>query len=272
MLNQHSMETLCGTLAYAMGIEPPQHATTINPQLAAYVDQVLGGKKVDRIFMYNPDAISQWVCEKYPEFIQQVTQYTDLHLPLCSVMPSITPVNFATMYTGASPDVHGIKEYVKPVLTIDTLFDAMVRAGKKCAIIADEKCSLSNIYLERQIDYIRTDNYWSTNAEAAKAILEDKYDFIVCYNGNYDFRQHRLGPESPEALAEIKSNNIAFAMFSEMIQRNWGSHNTLVGFAMDHGSHWETYYKEDQFRLGNHGSELEEDRNILHHYKIYPAK
>ena len=272
MLNKHSMETVAGALAYAMGVEPPKHAAAANPELTAYVDAILQGGKVDRIFMYNPDAISQWVCQKYPEYVDQVNQYTDLHVPICSVMPSITPVNFATMYTGAAPAVHGIQEYVKPVLQIDTLFDAMVRAGKKCAIIADEKCSLSNIYLEREIDYIRTPNYWTTNAEAAKAILEDKYDFIVCYNGNYDFRQHRRGPESPEALAEIKSNNIAFAMFSEMIRRNWKRHNTLVGFAMDHGSHWETYYKEGQFRLGNHGSELEEDRNILHHYKIYKAE
>lgn len=272
MLNEHSLDTLCGALAYAMGVEPPKHAAEANPELSAYVDQILNGGKVDRIFMYNPDAISQWVCEKYPEYILQVNAYTDLHLPLCSVMPSITPINFGTMYTGAQPEVHGILEYVKPVIRIDTLFDAMVRAGKKCAIIADEKCSMSHIYLERDIDYITAPNYWTVNALAAKAILEDKYDFIVCYNGNYDYRQHRKGPEDPEALAEIKSNNIAFAMFSEMIKQNWKGHNTLVGFAMDHGSHWETYYKEGAFRLGNHGSELEEDRNILHHYKIYPAE
>ena len=151
-MERYSMETLCGALAYAMGVEPPKHAAQANPNLVSYIDEVLKGGKVDRIFMYNPDAISQWVCEKYPEYIQQVNQYTDLHLPLESVMPSITPVNFATMYTGANPDIHGIKEYVKPVLQIDTLFDAMIRAGKKCVIIADEKCSLSNIYLERQID------------------------------------------------------------------------------------------------------------------------
>ena len=271
-MRRRSMQTLCGTLAYAMGVEPPKYATATNPDLVAYIDEMLNGGKVDRIFMYNPDAVSQWVCEKYPEYMLQVNQYTDLHLPLRSVMPSITPVNFATMYTGASPNEHGIKEYVKPVLQIDTLFDAMVRAGKKCCIIADENCSLANIYLERDIDYIRTDRYWTTNAEAAQAIIEDKYDLIVCYNGNYDFRQHRLGPDAPESLAELKSNNIAFAMFNELIKKHWKNHNSLVGFAMDHGSHWETYYKNGVFRLGNHGSELDEDRNIVHHYKIYKAE
>ena len=47
-----------------------------------YIDEKLQGKKVDRIFMYNPDAVSQWVCEKYPAYIQEVTERTQLQLPM----------------------------------------------------------------------------------------------------------------------------------------------------------------------------------------------
>lgn len=66
-----------------------------------------------------------------------------------TVMPSVTPVCFGTMYTGAQPEVHGIQKYEKPVIKIDTFFDALIRAGKKPVIVATPKCSLSNIYLER---------------------------------------------------------------------------------------------------------------------------
>ena len=49
------------------------------------------------------------------------------------------------MYTGAQPEVHGIRKYEKPVIRIDTLWDALVRAGKKAAIVADNKCSMGKL-------------------------------------------------------------------------------------------------------------------------------
>ena len=55
----------------------------------------------------------------------------DLTLPLQTVMPSVTPVCFATMYTGAQPEVHGIQSYTKPVVKTDSVFDVLIRNGKK---------------------------------------------------------------------------------------------------------------------------------------------
>ena len=51
------------------------------------------------------------------------------------------------------PDVHGIQEYIKPVLQTDTLFDAFLRAGKRVAIISTDGDSMSRIFLERNMDY-----------------------------------------------------------------------------------------------------------------------
>ena len=273
MFNETSLDTLCGALAYAMGIDAPEQAAAPNETLTKYIDDVLQGKKVDRIFMYNPDAVPQWINEKYPHYTQEICDCTDLALPLRTVMPSVTPVCFGTMYTGAQPEVHGIQKYDKPVITIDTLFDAMIRAGKKCLIIANTNCSLDQIYRNRDMDYISVKNHYDINAAAAKAILEDKYDFIVCYNGNYDYWQHRFGPEAPEALAELKFNSITATTFLRMIQENWGSHNTLFGFAMDHGSHEVPAFEKRPGLIyrGTHGDEIPEDLNIVHRYQIIPA-
>ena len=272
MFNEISMDTVCASLAYAMGIEAPREAAAPAKPLTDYIDEKLQGKKVDRIFMYNPDAVGQWVCEKYPHYTREICGVTELELPLRTVMPSVTPVCFGTMYTGAQPTVHGIQMYDKPVITIDTLFDAMIRAGKKCVIIANTNCSLDQIYRNRDMDYISVQNHWDINAAAAKAILEDKYDFIVCYNGNYDFWQHRHGPESPEALAELKFNSATATMFAKMIQENWTGHNTLFGFAMDHGSHEvEPFTKPSGVVYrGTHGDEIPEDINVVHRYQIFP--
>ena len=112
--------------------------------------------------------------------------------------------------------------------------------------------------------YYFYDSIEKVNAKAAQLILEDKYDFIAVYNGNYDARMHKTGPESVEALGELRTNAKAFGMFSEMIAEHWSKHNTLLGFAMDHGCH------EIDGDCGSHGLDMDEDLNITHFYKVLP--
>lgn len=262
MLNKNSLDSLCGALAYGIGVETPACAAAANRDLCDYVDKMLGGEKVDRIFMYNPDAIGQWIYEKYPHLFAEATAKCDLELPLCTVMPSVTPVCFGTMYTGAQPSVHGIQKYEKPVIQIDTIFDALIRAGKKPVIVAYAVSSLGKIFLDREMDYFIYDDIDQVNAKAAEIIMNDEYDFVVIYNGNYDSVMHKTGSESIAALSELRSNVHIFATFYEMIKTHWKQHNTLIGFAMDHGCH------EIDENCGSHGLDMEEDLNITHLYKI----
>ena len=262
-LNETSLDTICASLTYAMGVDAPENAAEPCRELCTYTDEKLGGKKVDRVFMYNPDAVAEWVFEKYPQFFTEAVENIDIQIPLCSVMPSVTPVCFGTMYTGAQPSVHGIQKYEKPVIKIDTIFDALIRAGKKPVIVAYGNCSLANIYLEREMDYFIYPTLDEVNAKAAEIIMNDEYDFVVVYNGNYDSRMHKTGPESIESLGELRANVRTFAMFSKMIDMYWKKHNTLVGFAMDHGCH------QIDENAGSHGLDMEEDLNIVHMYKIY---
>ena len=266
-INSVSLDTVCAALAYAMGIEPPALAAPKNTELSNYVDKALDGQKADRVVMYNPDAIAQWIYKKYPEYLPCAIKNTAKEIYLSAVMPSITPVCFGTMYTGAQPSVHGIQKYEKPVITIDTLFDALLRAGKRVALITYRKCSLSRIFLERGIDYYHFEDAGidAVNAKAMELILRDEHDFYVIYNGNYDSVMHKTGPESARALAELRVNDHIFGVLSRLIAEHWQHHNTLVGFAMDHGCH------EIDGGAGAHGLDMSEDINILHMYKAYPA-
>ena len=263
MKNQNSLDTLCAALCYAMGIDAPEKAADANKDLCDYVDNALGGERADRIFMYNPDAIAEWVDEKYPWFLKEVTERAQLKLPLSCVMPSVTPVCFGTMYTGAQPEIHGIRSYTKPVITIDTIFDALIRAGKRAAIVCTDGDSMSKIYLEREMDYFFYDTEEEVNAKAAELIIEDTYDFIAVYNGNFDSTMHKFGPESPEALSELRANSRTYGMFDALIKDKWQKHNVLIGFAMDHGCH------EIDGDCGSHGLDMDEDINIAHYYKCY---
>ncbi len=265
-LNEQNMDSLCAALCYAMGIEPPEHAAAPNKALCDYVDRALGGKKADRIVMYNPDAVAQWIQEKYPLYLWEVKQRAELELPLRAVMPSVTPVCFGTMYTGAQPEVHGIQEYAKPVIRIDTIFDALIRAGKKPVIIAENECSMGKIFLERDMDYFLFDVDEEVNAKAAEILLEDKYDFVIVYNGNYDYVMHRYGPEDPYSLAALRIDSHEFGQIASIIGTHWTHHNTLLGFGMDHGCH------EIDGHLGSHGLDMPEDLNVKHWYQAFPAK
>ena len=265
MFNPNSLDSICGALAYAMGIEPPKHAAPGNKDLMEYIDRIFDGGKADRVLMYNPDAVAQWIYEMNSCLCEDIDHNADIKVPLRTVMPSVTPVCFGTMYTGAQPSVHGIQKYEKPIITIDTLFDALIRAGKKPALVASTICSLGNIYLGRDMDYYCTETGgipW-INAVAAELILRDEHDFILVYNGNYDYKMHRCGPEGIPSLAALQSNSHTFATLSQLVERNWKHHNTLVGFAMDHGCH------EIDGDCGSHGLDMEEDLNIVHLYKGY---
>ena len=263
--NRTSLDTVCAALAYAMDVRQPEFAAEKNEKLAEYVDTVFDGEKADRIIMYNPDAIAQWVYEKYADFLTDAKKNADVEIPLTSVMPSVTPVCFGTMYTGAQPSVHGIQKYEKPVIRIETLFDTLIKAGKKIAVITYGQCSLSRIFLEREMDYFHYEEGGidDVNAKAAEIILKDEHDFIVIYNGNYDSVMHKNGPEHEKSLAELRVNAHEFAVISKMVRAHWRQHNTLVGFAMDHGCH------EIDGGCGSHGLDMSEDLEIVHLYKGY---
>ncbi len=260
-----SLDSLAAALAAIMGIDPPQMAAPANETLTAYAESVFGGGRADRVFMYNPDAVARWLTVKYPAFFTEAEAAAPCKVPLTTVMPSVTPVCFGTMYTGAQPEVHGIRAYEKPVITIDTLFDALLRAGRRPAIVAEkEHCSMSKIFLERDMDYYFFDTMQEVNAMAAELIVRDEHDFIAVYNGNYDTVMHKNGTEAPLSLGELRANVLTFADFAALIRRRWSSHNTLIGFAMDHGAH------DIDAGCGSHGLSMPEDLEITHFYGAIP--
>lgn len=249
---------VAASLCNALGIEAPETAE----ESLDVINKLTADKGVDRVFMYNPDAVALWVFEKYTDLFTPVMLNSDITLPLQTVMPSVTPVCFATMYTGVEPTVHGIQSYTKPVVRTDSVFDVLIRNGKKPCIVSTGNDSMSKIFLEREMDYFIVETPDEANEKALELIKEDKYDLICVYNGNYDGRMHRVGPEGDEAIDALKNNVNAYATFAEAIKENWKEHKTLLGFAPDHGCH------EIDGGAGSHGLMMPEDMNIVHFYKV----
>ena len=139
--NSISLARLCSTLAAVLDVPAPEKAEPPLDWAVQLLKEQAGGP-IQRALIYNPDAVAQWLFHKNRLMFQPVLEQTQLVLPLRAVMPSVTPVCFGTMYTGAQPEVHGIQAYEKPVIAIDSLFDALVRAGKKVALVAVEGSSM----------------------------------------------------------------------------------------------------------------------------------
>lgn len=249
---------VAASLCNALNLEAPETAE----KSLDVMNKLAEDKGVDRVFMYNPDAVALWVFEKYTDLFTPVMLNSDITLPLQTVMPSVTPVCFATMYTGAEPAVHGIQSYTKPVVRTDSVFDVLIRNDKKPCIVSTGNDSMSKIFLEREMDYFIVETPDEANEKAVELIKEDKYDLICVYNGNYDGRMHRVGPEGDEAIDALKHNVKAYETFAQAIRENWKNHKTLLGFAPDHGCH------EIDGGAGSHGLMMPEDMNIVHFYKV----
>ncbi len=258
--------SVAATALKLSGIPVPKPFEAPDPVIEALASKKLGGKSVDRTVIYNPDAVALWVWQKYTAKFAKAALSSDVAMPMLSVMPSVTPVCFASMYTGVMPEIHGIKKYEKPVLQIPTLFDCFINAAKKAAIVSTANDSISMIFLEREMEYFIYETPEEVNKKALELIDEDRFDLIVIYNGNYDGRMHRYGPESPEAMKELEMNIDFYSELVDKINAEWKNHSVFYGFCPDHGCH------EIDGGCGSHGLDMQEDMNVIHFYGIKTAE
>lgn len=254
MAEQKCISSVCATVLKLLGVEVPGGIEAPN-------DDILNiSERADCAVLYNPDAIGWWLYEKYPQFFAPAKECSALDTRLTSVMPSVTPVCFASMYSGLTPDGHGIKKYEKPVLTCDTLFDILLKAGKKCAIVSTAGDSISKIFLERNMGYYIYSGKAAVNRKAKQLIKKGGYDLIVIYNPDYDSTMHSHGPEHSASLRHLKANVKTYSGIVDTIKASCGGKKVFYGFCPDHGCHL------IDGNRGSHGLDMYEDMNVIHFY------
>ena len=259
------IRTLTPTVCRMMDVKPPQYSTAeVQENLIAAMKRA-GIEKIEKCLIYAPDGVGRAIQEKYPGLFTGINQIINHSEPLQSVYPPMTPICFAAMFTGASPEVNGISTYVKPVVKMETIFDAMLAAGKKVAIIAVTNCSIDLMYRERALDYFSEPDDPQVIETALNVI--DNYDFMVLYNHEYDSNLHRTGPYSEECLNAVVHHNEAFTKLAGAINNAWEDYNRLLVYAPDHGGHLNPIDN-----AGTHGQNIPEDMELLHHYVYFPAK
>jgi len=245
-----------------MGIEPPSVSS------APALEQVLerASVAVERVLVYGADAIGRVFLNHHPDLKKRLVAATDIQVELRAMLPPKTPVCFASMFTGAMPEVHGIRKYERPVLTCDTLFDALARAGKRAAIVAVKDCSMDIIFRNRAIDYFTEADDAAVLERTLQLLRDGRHDFIVSYNQEYDDTLHRTRHDGPEALAAARRHVETFVRLWQATEELWSGYSRALLFVSDHGAHYDAAKGKS-----DHGEDIPEDMDVIHFWRFGSA-
>ena len=180
-----------GTIADVSGVRAPEYCPKERvEEIKTLVRDTTGKETVDKVVIYNPDALGAWYVDKYAETFKPVTSVCPLRVNYLTSYPPKTPVCFGTMFTGATPDQHGIHHYDKHLLKIESLFDVWAEAGKKVAMVSVAGQSIPILFAERDIDYYLYATDGAVTAKAVELIESGKYDVVEVYTMEYDTVMH----------------------------------------------------------------------------------
>ena len=260
----NSIGDLTPTVCTITGTRLPKQC--VAETIAAIADQTtrVTGKidGIEKVLIFCPDAAGEVQRQRFPDLFARVEKLAGFRFLSSAVMPSVTPVCFATIFSGAAPIEHGIRQYAKPVLSIETLFDVLAEAGKQVAIVSINTCSIDCIFRNRNIDYFSFRSDEASYEMTEKLIAEGKYDVIISYYTDYDSKSHKYGNWSNEAVDSLKTAVSYFEKLVDDTEIYWAANNRAVIWAPDHGNHM-----VDEKSAG-HGQNIADDMVVNHYYRI----
>ena len=259
-----SIASVTPTICALFGVEPPRDSgeLPIDLVLVEAVRKLRGGK-VSKALIYAPDAIGEGLYQDYRSQFSGVKKAASLEVEMKSVIPTWTPVCFSSMFTGAQPAVHGIKKYEKPVLAVDTLFDALARSGKSVAIVAVKGSSIDLVFRNRKIDYYTEEYDPQVEARVLDILNVKDYDLIVVYHQEYDDLMHGSTPRDPKALEAFRRHLKSFETITSAFNERYVHVNRVVAFTPDHGTHI-----DQTTGKGTHGTDSPDDMEVRHFWGI----
>jgi predicted AlkP superfamily pyrophosphatase or phosphodiesterase len=177
---------------------------------------------------------------------------------LRSVMPSITPVNFAAMVTGTDRAGHGVGQRTDP-FACETLFDVVRRAGGKSAGIGINDYT-GTALLGRYADICGNAGQ-GTDDTVTEKIIEiagrDAPMFLIAQLGRVDDAFHKYGPSAPEIAPMLRDTDARLRRLVEQL--------TPLGYGViilaDHGQH-DVPNPPPGAKRGTHGTDCDEDCRV----------
>ena len=264
MSTRFGIGSVAPTLCSLLGAPAPKASTAgVIGEVLLEARKVFGDGHARKCLVFAPDAMGCVLAGMCPGLFDAVGSVAPLKVPMLSVYPPKTPVCFASMFTGMEPSQHGIRKYEKPLLTCDTLFDALARSGKRVAVVSVRDCSIDVIFRSSSADFFSEEYDQQVADRAISLIAGGKHDFILAYHQEYDDALHRSTPFSDEALKAAENHVESFLNIAAAVERYWRDSNRVVLFAPDHGAH-----TDEATGRGNHCDDIPEDMEVFHFWRF----
>jgi len=252
--DKRSMTDIAPTVSAVLGLPCPADAT--GSVIQEMADDLSGS---ERVAIVAPDALGDFAWQQWKgamPYLQSL--HAERSIILHSIMPSITPVNFACMVTGAELDVHGVNAKTEP-FRCETLFDVVHGAGGRSAGIGLDGYTGSDL-LGRHADICGNAGKGS-DADVEAKIIEIVNNaaplFLIAQLGRVDDVFHKHGPSSAAVVPMLKETD---ARLERLI-----GHLKPLGYGIiilsDHGQHDLVDATQGQ-KKGGHGTDSPEDRRV----------
>jgi predicted AlkP superfamily pyrophosphatase or phosphodiesterase len=216
-------------------VNPPKFIT----QVAEITKQALGqNQRVMIIYLDGFGFDSYQEAEKLGKIPLMVGLQAE---KVATVYPSITPVAFAAMVTGQTPDITGVRARADHQPACSSIFDLALAQGRKTFIVEGDK---QIIKLAGEAEFNPDMNGdGSTDDEVFAAALSNmEVDLLLVHFHGIDDACHNSAPHSQEALTVINKTD-------ELVRdlcRMWPG---KVIITADHGQH----EVDKDGKEGNHG-------------------
>lgn len=259
-----TIAALAPTVTHLFGLAAPQLSAELPlAPVIQYGSDTLGSEKVEKCLIFAPDALGAQIWPKCDDAFQRIMKYAPLQIALRSIVPPKTPVCFASMFTGAQPPQHGIRQYERPVVKCDTLFDALIRGEKSVGVVAVKDSSIDLIFRGRKMHYFSEPYDQDVEARALELVANADYAVIIAYQQEYDDTLHKTHPFSRECLEAVAHHIQSFEIIAEAARSRWMDLHHAIIFAPDHGAH-----TNPTTGKGDHGEDIPEDMLLFHWYGI----
>lgn len=248
---EYSMVNIAPTISAILGLPAP--AQSKGKPIREIVADLTG---CGRVAVLAPDALGMFAWNLWKS---NMPYLSSLHarnsLTLRSIMPSKTPMNFATIVTGTDLAGHGIHSK-KHDFACETLFDVIRKANGKSAGVGLNGYTGSEL-LARYAD-IGVNAGDGPDDFVVEKVIEiidrDRPKFIIAQMGNVDKIFHRYGPSSPSVVPMLKGTDARLELMVNHLKP--AGYGILI--LSDHGQHDVIDPPEGEYK-GNHGTDSPED-------------
>jgi len=251
----HDMRSLAPTAAALLRVRPPVGAEVDPiPQIVAHL------QPVERLAVVVIDAFGLATWDYVRDHCPTVNALAaDSRLIIRSVLPAITPVNFATMVTGASPRSHAIRARTDR-LELETLFDVLRSEGRSTAAVG-RALSTVGILLAPFAEFrgVAGSNEDREVLDLGLGILrENEPGYLLLQFLAVDSASHRYGPFSPDNAQAVAETDARLRVLIGQL----GAQDYGLLLLADHGQHTASPDEQRPGHVGTHDGTVEEDMQV----------